>query len=193
MWLNNCLLTSSSRRVPKLCWLMSSRSEHDKLRPACLFDLNVWRKCMCPASGPIRAFLYARSACESQIAPTARANEQLTLLRKHARDRSYVVVGEACDAAQSGIKLSRPGLTMVMSEATCIPPNFDLLLATDHARLARSPELFLAIVSRLTGSGIKIEFLDGIFFEAPLGEWDALEEAFRARVSRYLGGNGEED
>ncbi|TBZ36421.1 recombinase family protein [Rhizobium leguminosarum bv. viciae] len=112
-------------------------------------------------TGPIRAFLYARSGSEAQNAPTAKADDQLQRLRKYASDRSFVVVGEARDAAKSGASLSRPGLALMMKQATCSPPAFDVLLATDRPRLARGVEVFNAIASRLTGAGIQIEYVDG--------------------------------
>ncbi|TBB53893.1 recombinase family protein [Rhizobium ruizarguesonis] len=133
-------------------------------------------------TGPIRAFLYARSAGETQSAPTANADAQLQLLRKHAYDRSFVVVGEARDAAQSGASLSRPGLTLVMQQATCSPSTFDVLVATDIKRLARGAEVFLAITSRLTGAGIQIETVDGTY------EWmgEAAREANRIALQQLL-------
>lgn len=119
---------------------------------------------MRPEIRPIRAFLYARSATEDQNAPTARADEQLQRLRQQAQSRSYVVVGEARDATQSGTSLSRNSLTSVLRQAACEPATFDVLLTVDRTRLARSPDMFQAIESRLLGAGIHIEFAD----EAPV-------------------------
>ncbi|MBY3517081.1 recombinase family protein [Rhizobium laguerreae] len=118
---------------------------------------------MRPDVGPTRAFLYARSAVETQGASTPKVDEQLERLRNHAHERSFVVVGEARDAGQSGASLSRPGLELVMRNATSSPPTFDVLLATDIKRLARGAEIFLAITSRLSGAGIQIETADGTY------------------------------
>ncbi|WP_052210677.1 recombinase family protein [Rhizobium rhizogenes] len=139
--------------------------------------------------GPIRAFLYARSTSEKQIALAANVNEQLQRLRAYAQKRSYVVISEACDAAQSANRFSRPGLTMVMSGATCTPPTFDLLLATNPSRLARDLGLSATIVSRLTRAGIKIEFTE---LSAELDGLDCLQEGLLAHLSWKLGGYGEE-
>jgi DNA invertase Pin-like site-specific DNA recombinase len=137
---------------------------------------------------PIRAFLYARSASETQIALAANVNKQLQLLRAYALKHSYVVIGEACDAAQSANRFPRPGLTMVMAEATCTPPTFDLLLATDPSRLARDLGLSETIVSCLTRAGIKIEFIE---LSADFDGLDDLLEALLANLYRKLGGYGE--
>lgn len=146
---------------------------------------------MRPEIGPIRAFLYARSATEAQNAPTARADEQLQRLRMYAQDRSYVVVGEACDAGRSGSSLSRPGLAVLLIQATCTPPTFDVLLVTDECRLARDLKLLTALASRLTGAGIQIEFIDG----SVCGD-EAAREAEQALIKRLLsitGSRHEED
>lgn len=147
---------------------------------------------MRPEIGPIRAFLYARSAAEAQNAPTARADEQLQRLRMYAQDRSYVVVGEACDAGRSGSSLSRPGLAFLLSQATCTPPTFDVLLATDECRLARDLKLLTALASRLTGAGMQIEFIDA---GSVWGD-EAAREAEQALIEKILsitGSRHEED
>lgn len=123
-------------------------------------ELRARRKSMHPAIGPIRAFLYARSASESQNAPTAKVDEQLQRLRRHAQDCAYIITGEACDVAQSGLSMSRPGLTLVLRQSTCRPLTFDVLLATDRFRLARGIGLFNAIVSDLNSAAIEIEFIE---------------------------------
>lgn len=115
---------------------------------------------MRPDIMPVRAFLYARSATEGQSSPTARADEQLQCLRKHAQSLSYVVVGEARDAAKSANSLSRAGLASVLRQAACLPATFDVLLTVDRTRLARSAGIFQAIACRLTAAGIRIEFAD---------------------------------
>lgn len=116
---------------------------------------------MCPIStAPIRAFLYARSGGELQNAPTAKVDEQLHRLRRYAFERSYVVVGEASDASSPGSTLSRPGLEIIISGSTCMPPLFDLLLATNATRLARGPVVLNEVTSRLESAGIKIEYAD---------------------------------
>jgi DNA invertase Pin-like site-specific DNA recombinase len=118
---------------------------------------------MLPTIGTTRAFLYARSACESQNASMTKADKQLQYLRKGARDRSYVVVGEACDVGTSGNSLSRSGLSAVISSATCTPPIFDVLLVTDLSRFARDIRLLTAITSSLTSAGIRIEVISEPF------------------------------
>ncbi|NTA18901.1 recombinase family protein [Agrobacterium tumefaciens] len=139
--------------------------------------------------GPIRAFLYARSASDKQIALAANANKQLQHLRAYAQKRSCIVIGEACDAAKSANRLSRPGLTMVMSGATCTPPTFDLLLATNPSRLARDFDLFETIVARLTKAGIKIGFAE---LSAELDGLDDMQEKLLAYHSWKQGGYSEE-
>ncbi|QEE47580.1 recombinase family protein [Rhizobium sp. WL3] len=111
---------------------------------------------------PIRAFLYARSATEVHISPIAKVDEQLQRLRQHAQKLSYVVVGEARDAAKSGKSLSRTGLTSVLRQAACFPATFDVLLTVDRSRLARGIVIFETIASRLTAAGIRIEFADEV-------------------------------
>lgn len=115
---------------------------------------------MRPEISPIRALLYGRSATEDQNAPTARADEQLQRLRQHAQKLSYVVVGEARDAAKSGNSLSRTGLTAVLRQAASVPATFDVLLTVDRSRIARSAGIFEAVAYRLTAAGIRIEFVD---------------------------------
>lgn len=118
----------------------------------------------------IRAFLYARSASEMQNAPREKVDQQLQRLREFAKYRSYTIVGEACDAAQSGNKLSRPGLKTVMSESTRRPSSFDLLLTTDPSRLARDVVLRTAITSRLTDAGITIEYTGDTHLDSSLAD-----------------------
>jgi DNA invertase Pin-like site-specific DNA recombinase len=140
---------------------------------------------MRPTIGPIRAFLYARSASESQNAPTAKADEQLQRLRKHAQERSYVVVCEASDAAHSGNSLSRPGLALVMSQATRTPPAFDVLLTTNSSRLARDARLLMATVSRLIGAGVQIESIGEL--------WGEAEQTALQKLSDFLDGRRHEE
>ncbi|MBY5448112.1 recombinase family protein [Rhizobium ruizarguesonis] len=137
--------------------------------------------------GPTRAFLYARSNGESQNAPTPKADEQLLRLRKHAQDRSYVVVGEARDLAR-GNSSSRPGLNAVIGSATCSPPDFDVLLVTDFMRLSRDLRLLGAIARRLTSAGIRVVAIDGPF------EWrEDGEQNLLTAVRNHLREMGEYD
>ncbi|WP_168350179.1 recombinase family protein [Rhizobium leguminosarum] len=140
--------------------------------------------------GPTRAFLYARSNGESQNTPTPIADEQLLRLRKHAQDRSYVVVGEARDVA-NGNSSSRPGLNAVIGSATCSPPDFDVLLVTDLMRLSRDVRLLGAIARRLTSAGIRVVAIDGPF------EWrEDGEQILRTAILNLIrewGGCDEED
>lgn len=137
---------------------------------------------MRPASVPIRAFLYARSGSESQDAPTAKVDEQLQRLRKYAQDRSYVIVGEASDAAQSGCKFLRLGLILAMHWATRTPPTFDVLLVADVFRLARDTRTLLRIRSCLTGRGIRTELVD-----PPTVFWEATQETLPKPLGNFLG------
>ncbi len=147
---------------------------------------------MCPEIGPIHAFLYARSATEAQHTPTARADEQLQRLRKYAKDRSYVVVGEACDAGRSGSSLSRAGLAYLLSQATCTPPTFDVLLTADECRLARDLKLLTALASRLTGAGIQIEFVNTGVVWGDEAAREAEQTALQ-KLSDYSMGRGHEE
>jgi DNA invertase Pin-like site-specific DNA recombinase len=146
---------------------------------------------MRPTADVIRAFLYTRSASKSQIGPNKQVDEQLECLRAYAQHRSYVIVGEACDAGQSGNKLSRPGLTVVMEGATCTPPAFDVLLATDPTRLARDAGLFTALVSRLTAAGVKFESANNFHLTPHANE--ILKATLRNSLRRPLVGQDEED
>lgn len=137
---------------------------------------------MRPVIGSTRAFLYARSASESQDAPTANVDEQLQRLRKHAQDRSYVVVGEASDGAQSGCKFLRPGLILTMHLATRTPPTFDILLVADVFRLARDTRTLLRIRSCLSGRGIRTELVD-----PPTVLWEATQETPQRALRNFLG------
>lgn len=149
---------------------------------------------MRPEISPIRALLYARSATEVQNAPTARADEQLQRLRQYAHRRSYVVVGEARDPAQSGNSLVRTGLISVLREATCFPATFDVLLAVDRARLARSIVLFHAITCRLNDAGIHIEFADEAPAEGEQTSGRQTEQITFRRISiSSMGGPHERD
>lgn len=102
---------------------------------------------MRPVIGPTRAFLDARSASESQNASTAKVDEQLHRLRKHAHDRAYVVVGEAYDNPR--YELLQPGLALVMSLAARTPLAFDVFIVTDVHRLGRDDRSLRLIRSHL--------------------------------------------
>ncbi|RUM13421.1 recombinase family protein [Rhizobium phaseoli] len=136
---------------------------------------------MRPAINSTRAFLYARSGCESQKA-TRNVYEQLQRLRKYSQDRSYVVVGEASDAAESGYKFLRPGLIVAMHLATRTPPTFDVLLVADVSRLARDARTLLRIRSCLTGRGIRTELVD-----PPTVLWEATRETPQRALRNFLG------
>lgn len=151
---------------------------------------------MCPIlRAPVRAVIYARSASERQNAPSAKVDEQLRRLRQHALERSYGIVGEASDASQSGINMSRPGLANVMSAAAAIPQTFDLVLTTDRTRLARNPVLLKEITSFLNSAGIKIEYAEEADL-GPLAGGDRRELQWKDHIEdhlRRLGGLGEDD
>ncbi|MBB4005947.1 recombinase family protein [Allorhizobium taibaishanense] len=145
---------------------------------------------MRPVIGPTRAFLYARSASESQNASTAKVDEQLHRLRKHAHDRAYVVVGEAYDNPR--YDLLQPGPALVMSLAARAPLAFDVFIVTDVHRLGRDERSLRLIRSHRSGAGIRTELI-----VPPIVLWEPTQKtsqgAPRSCSGREKGGRDEEE
>lgn len=108
-----------------------------------------------------RVLLYARSASESQGSPDTRVEGQFRLLRKHAQDRGYSIIGEEADVGGSGDSPTRPGLISVMRRLRQRPRPFDVLLTRDRSGLARNTALSLEIARWLTAAGVRTEYLEG--------------------------------
>ncbi|MCF1459711.1 recombinase family protein [Agrobacterium vitis] len=137
-----------------------------------------------------RAFIYARTATVSQLKPDTRVEQQLKTLRAYAQRRSYLVVGEVCDAGIHGNTLSRLGLAIVMDAATSAPRAFDVLLVDECTRLARDTVLLQTLVSRLRAGSVEIEFTSSGL--SPYPEEKPMEN-FLAALCRHLGVQDDRD
>jgi DNA invertase Pin-like site-specific DNA recombinase len=128
----------------------------------------------------LRAALYLRVSTLDQHPET-----QAVELRAVAKQRGYEIVREYVDHGVSGVKVRRPNLDRMLSEARRGP--FDVVLVWSCDRLARSTKHFLEILDELNQLGIRfVSQREAIDTEGPLGRAIVIIISAIAELERSL-------
>jgi DNA invertase Pin-like site-specific DNA recombinase len=127
-----------------------------------------------------RAALYMRVSTVDQ-----HPENQTRELREFAKQRGYEIVREYVDHGVSGVKVRRPNLDKLLSEAR--RRSFDIVLVWSSDRLARSTKHFLEILDELNSLGIRfVSKREAIDTEGPLGRAIVVIISAIAELERSL-------
>jgi site-specific DNA recombinase len=113
----------------------------------------------------MRAAIYSRVAVKTPVKDIA-VGSRLEALRSYAANHGMTIIEEFADQGYSGLRLERPGLDRMRDLAQS--NGFDVLLAYDAERIARSHVLLVLILEELEGFGVKTIFVQDGAVDDPL-------------------------